>query len=74
MLARATLLDRVFVSNDTDLLQIANACLNQRREFSGLIFARQMGITIGKAIDDLELIARVFEPEEMRSRIFYIPV
>jgi hypothetical protein len=38
-----------------------------------VIFAEQLGITIGQAIRDLELIAKVLEPGEMKNRIEFLP-
>jgi hypothetical protein len=38
-----------------------------------VIFAEQLGITIGEAIRDLELIAKVFEPADMKNRIEFLP-
>jgi hypothetical protein len=30
--------------------------------------------TVGQAIDDLELVAKVYEPADMLSRVKYIPL
>jgi hypothetical protein len=35
-----------------------------RREFSGLIYAHPLRISIGKLVQDLELIARATEPRD----------
>ena len=73
LFARATGLERVFFSQDDDFLVIADQWLQEGRDFSGLVYAHQLGITIGQAIRDLELIARALEPEDMRNRIEFLP-
>lgn len=74
LLTRATALDRVLFSQDVDLLQITSRWLSGGMHFAGLIYGEQLGLTIGQAIRDLELIAKVLEPEEMRDRIERIPL
>ena len=73
LLDRATLLGRVLFSEDRDLLAIAQQRLQTGREFSGVAYAHQLKISIGQAIRDLELLAKVFEPDDMRNRIEYLP-
>jgi len=46
----------------------------QSREFTGVIYAHQLSITIGQAIRDLELLAHVFEAEELYNRIEFLPL
>ena len=74
LLGRAAELDRVLFSQDADLLVITDQWLQERREFSGLVYAHQRAITIGQAVRDLELIARALTPEEMRNHIEFIPL
>jgi hypothetical protein len=74
ILARALVLRRGVFSEDVDFLAIASQWLRTGREFDGVVYARQMGITIGQAIADLELIAKVLEPEEMRNTVEWIPL
>ena len=59
---------------DDDLLGIAANWVRLSKAFSGLIYGHQLGLTIGQAIGDLELIAQVLSPEEMRNQIFWIPL
>ena len=54
-------------------LWIASGWLPGKRDFAGVVFAQALRITIGQAIRDLELIARVLEPGDMRNRIEFIP-
>jgi hypothetical protein len=74
LLARATDLARVFFSQDADLLAIATDFQRQGTYFRGLIFAHQLRITIGTCIDDLELICRACDPEELENPVFYLPL
>lgn len=73
VLERATALGRSVFTQDDDFLAIADAWLQNGRDFGGVIYAHQLGITIGKAIRDLELIAKVLEPDDMRNRIEFLP-
>jgi len=74
LLARATELGRVLYSQDDDLLVIAHRWLQTGREFSGLIYAHQLNVTVGRAVRDLELMARVLDTEDVRDRIEFIPI
>ena len=73
ILARATELGRTVFTQDDDFLALADEWLRNGRDFSGVIDAHQLGITIGQAIRDLELIAKVLETEEMQNRIEFLP-
>lgn len=42
--------------------------------FSGVIYAHQLRITIGQAIRDLQLIVEVYEPEDIASRVEFLPL
>jgi len=73
LLERATLLGRVLFSQDADLLVITQEWLQSARDFAGLVYAHQLSISIGQAVHDLELIAKVLEPPDIRNRIEYLP-
>ena len=74
LLDRADQLNRVLVSQDEDML--AKAARRQRDgiPFTGLIYAHQLGITIGRFIDDLELLASVGEPGDFNGRVEFLPL
>ena len=74
LLARATLLARIMFSQDHDMPAIGSAWIASGREFAGIVHAPQLGITVGQAIRDLELIAQVMSPEEMKNTILWIPL
>ena len=73
ILERATQLGRVVFTQDDDFLALADRWLDQGRDFAGVIYAHQLGITIGQAIRDLEVIAKVLEPGEMQNRVEFLP-
>lgn len=74
LLDRATALDRVLFSQDSDLLRVASSRQRRRQHFSGLIYAHQLFTTIGQCIDDLELLATVNEPADFTDRVEYLPL
>ena len=47
---------------------------NDYRDFSGIIDAHQLRITVGQMVDDLELIVNATSQEEWRGRIEYLPI
>lgn len=73
ILERATALGRSVFTQDDDFLAIANEWLEKGRDFAGVIYAHQLGITIGQGVRDLELIAGAMEPEDMHNRIEFLP-
>jgi hypothetical protein len=73
LLQRATVLHRVFVSQDQDLLRITAEWQRSGRDFSGVAFGIQQDLDIGGTIEYLELIAHTKSAEEMRNRVQYIP-
>lgn len=74
ILQRATDLNRVLFSQDVDLLAIAAAWMNQGRPFCGLVYGRQLQLTIGQAVRDLELIALTLQADEIRNSVMHIPL
>jgi predicted nuclease of predicted toxin-antitoxin system len=74
LLRRATEFGRVLVSQDGDLLREGALRLREGKDFSGIIYAHQLRITVGQMVEDLELIARTTSPDEWRGRIEYLPL
>jgi hypothetical protein len=74
LLDRATRLNRVLFSQDRDLL--AEAARRQRSAipFAGVIYAHQLYATVGRCINDLELIAKLGTPEELENRVQFLPL
>jgi hypothetical protein len=73
LLDRATSMGRVHFSEDRDLLAIAHQRQQAGNEFAGVAYAHQLKISIGQAINDLELLAKALEPDDMRNRVEYLP-
>ena len=74
VLLRATELGRVVFTQDADFLTITAEWISAGKEFAGVVFAQQSGVTVGDAIRDLELIASVCEAADMRNRLEYLPL
>ena len=74
LLERATQLGAVLFSQDDDLLAIAHRWRRSNRPFTGLVYGHQLDLSIGRAIRDLELIAGVYDPDDMRDRVEYLPL
>jgi predicted nuclease of predicted toxin-antitoxin system len=74
LLKRATELGRVLFSQDEDLLAEAKHHQAARVFFSGIIYAHQLRATIGTCVRDLELIARVADPQDLANRVEYLPL
>ena len=74
LLTRATGLARVLFSRDLDLLEITAGWLRQGRSFSGLVYAHQLQVSIGKAVEDLEIIAKVADPTDMTNLVLRLPL
>jgi predicted nuclease of predicted toxin-antitoxin system len=74
LLDRAETLGRVLFTQDDDfLVECANRLVNSV-PFSGVIYAHQMKMTIGKCVRDLEVITKVYEPGDVVARIEHLPL
>jgi transposase len=74
LLRRATALDRLLFSQDQDLLQLARQWQTAGQTFAGLVFAHQERASIGRCIDDLELVAQCCSREEVANQVIFIPL
>ena len=74
LLDRAMALGRVLFTQDEDLLIEGVRRQRSGEAFAGIVYAHQLRVTIGQCIDDLELIAKVYEPTEMANRIEHLPL
>lgn len=74
LLDRATELQRVLFTQDEDLLAEAKYRQVEDIPFAGVIYAHQLHITIGRCVQDLELIAKASELKEMIDRVEYLPL
>ena len=74
LLDRATQLNRVLFSQDKHLLREAAQRQDSSIGFSGLFYADQLRITIGQAVADLELAAKVYDPPDMANQVVHLPL
>ena len=74
LLDRAMALGRVLFSQDADLLR--EATLRQRNgvQFFGVVYAHQLNATVRDCIEDLEALAKIYEPEDMANRVVFLPL
>lgn len=66
-------LNRPLYTHDDDLLIEAHRHRHAGEEFAGVIYSHQLRGAIGKCIDDLELIGKTFEPDDLKNRVEFIP-
>lgn len=69
LLDRVTKLGCVLFTRDYNFLQEATRRQRQDMVFNGVIYAHQLRVSIGKCIRDLEVVAKVGEPEDLRNRV-----
>ncbi len=74
LLDRATELQRVLFTQDEDLLAEAKHRQEEGIPFAGVIYAHQLRITIGRCVNELELIAKASEVRELANRVEYLPL
>jgi predicted nuclease of predicted toxin-antitoxin system len=74
LLKRANELGRVIFTPDVDFIVLADEWLAAGRPFAGVVFAHQLGVTIGQAIRDLEIVCRVLTPAEVTSQLIRLPL
>lgn len=74
LLDRAMSVNRLMFTQDQDFLRIARDRQSEGIEFAGVIFARQVVVSIGQCIQDLKLIAEASELEEYSNRVLYLPL
>lgn len=74
LLDRASDLGRILFTQDKDLLTEASSRQRAGGSFVGVIYAPQTGVTIGRCVADLELIAKAGDPAEWINRVEYLPL
>jgi predicted nuclease of predicted toxin-antitoxin system len=73
LLERATIQNRILVTQDQDFLRITSHWQATGRPFAGVIFAIRQDVDIGGTIEYLELAASVLTFDDMRNRVEFIP-
>jgi predicted nuclease of predicted toxin-antitoxin system len=74
LLDRATALGRLLFTEDDDLLAEATRRQRGGERFGGVLFMHQRDLTIGRCVEDLELIATATATEEWENRVLYLPL
>ena len=74
LLKRAHELGRALFTQDDDLLEEAAKCQRHGIPFSGVIYGHQPRLTIGVCVQDLEIIARSGEAEDLKNQVVFLPL
>jgi hypothetical protein len=74
VLDRAMVLIRVVFTRDADFLVEASRRQRAGEAFAGVIYAHLMRASIGRCVDDLELIAGASELDEFANRLEFLPL
>jgi predicted nuclease of predicted toxin-antitoxin system len=74
LLDRANELQRILFTRDDDLLTEATTRQRAGIPFRGVIFAHQLRVSIGSCIEDLEIIAKVGEAEDLLNGVKFLPL
>jgi hypothetical protein len=73
LLQRATELGRLIFTHDIRFKALAEEWQRAGKQFAGLLFGNQLGVTVGTYVKDLELIAKVTDPTEWVSVVQHLP-
>ena len=74
LLDRATSLNRILFTQDSDFLKEATQRLKSGRSFSGIVYAHQLNASVSRCIADLELISQAVQFSELANKIIYLPL
>lgn len=74
LLDRASELERVLFTRDDDLLIEATKRQRDGISFYGVIYAHQLRVSIGTCIEDLEIIAKAGETEDLMNGVKFLPL
>ena len=72
LLNRAAQLGRVLFTQDDDLLAEAAKRQKEGIAFSGVIYSHQLQTSIGACINDLEILSKAGEPEDLINRVQFL--
>jgi len=74
LLDRAGDLERVIFTQDQDFLREAHRRQAAGESFSGVVYSHQLHSTVGQCVNGLELIAKIYGPEDMANNVEYLPL
>lgn len=73
LLDRATELGCPLYTQDDDLLAEARRRQTEGVRFTGVIYSHQLRSPIGRCVENLELLAKTFDPPDLADRVEFIP-
>ena len=74
LLDRATALESVLVTNDDDLLEEARRRQSESTPFAGIVYMHLLRVSIGTCVNNLEMIAKTTEPDELLNQVIFLPL
>lgn len=74
LLDQAGTLGRALFTHDDDLVTEATRRQRAGLLFAGVIYAHPLRVSIGRCIQDLELIAKAGEPEDVVDHVQFLPL
>lgn len=74
LLARSTALGRLLFTQDIRFKALAQTWQREARHFAGLVFGHQLHGSVGQYVRDLELIAKVTDPEDWIGQVEQLPL
>ncbi|HEY7152779.1 MAG TPA: DUF5615 family PIN-like protein [Gemmataceae bacterium] len=74
LLDRATALGYVIFTQDVDFMIEAAQRQRTGQPFAGVVYGHQMNVSTGQCVQDLELIAKVYDLVDMMNRVEYLPL
>jgi predicted nuclease of predicted toxin-antitoxin system len=74
LLDRASALQRVIFTRDDDFLVEAARRQQAGIPFYGVIYAHQLRVPIGTCVNQLEMIAKAAEPDDLLNSVIYLPL
>ena len=72
LLQRARTLGRILFSQDDDLVVEAVRCQRSGEPFATLVFARQLDVSVGRCISELETLANGALAEDSQGQIIFL--
>ena len=74
LLTRASELERVLFTWDDDFLTETTRRLNEGIPFYSVVYAHQLRMTIKQCVDDLEMIVKTSDAEDVRNQAIFLPI
>jgi len=72
LLDRATKLGRALFTQDDDFLAEDSRRQANGVPFSGIIYAHQLRVSVGRCISQLEIIAKMGDPDDLANQVEYL--